>query len=83
MIDIVVPELGVPTDEQITVSCWLVGIGDEVIEGDRLVELLINEITFDVSSPCSGRLASVAVEVEDAVCPGTVLGTIEPEEDSE
>ena len=76
MIALTVPQLGLPADEPIHVSCWLVRRGDEVVEGDRLVELLIGEITFDVSSPASGRLVHVTAEVDEAVAPGSVLGTI-------
>jgi pyruvate/2-oxoglutarate dehydrogenase complex dihydrolipoamide acyltransferase (E2) component len=76
MSDIVVPELGARPTEPIVVSCWLVDVGDEVIEGDRVVELLLGEITFDVASPATGRLERIAVEVDDPVRPGDVLGTI-------
>ena len=76
MIALTVPYLGLPSDELIHVSCWLVSRGDEVVEGDRLVELLIGEITFDVSSPASGRLVDVTAEVDEAVSPGSVLGKI-------
>lgn len=76
MIPLVVPALGLPADEPIHVSCWLVSPGDNVVEGDRIVELLIGEITFDVSSPASGRLVSVSADVDEPVSPGSLLGKI-------
>lgn len=79
MTEIVVPELGAAPRDEIVVSCWLVDVGDEVIEGDRVVELLIGEITFDVSSPATGRLARILVEPDAATTPGATLGAIEPE----
>jgi len=79
MIDIVVPDLGLSSNAVITVSCWLVGAGDEVIEGDRLVELLSDEITFDVSSPASGTLRRIEIETDEPVLPGAVLGRVQPE----
>lgn len=74
--DIVVPELGLGPNDRLTVSCWLVAIGDEVIEGDRLVELLSGEITFDVASPASGRLARIDVDTDEAVGVGSILGCL-------
>jgi 2-oxoglutarate dehydrogenase E2 component (dihydrolipoamide succinyltransferase) len=78
MIRVVVPELGLSPSEPITLSSWLVRVGDEVFEGDRLVELLIGEMTFDVASPASGRLVQKKVEPDERVAPGGVLGVIEP-----
>ncbi len=83
MIDLTVPELGLNEAEEILVSCWLVGCGDELIEGDRVVELLAGDITFDVSAPATGRLVRIAVEPDEKVRPGDSLGTIEPETDEE
>lgn len=76
-VKILVPELGLDPADEITVSCWLVSQGDEVVEGDRLVELLIGEITFDVPSPASGVLNRVIAEPDEAVAPGAILGEIE------
>jgi pyruvate dehydrogenase E2 component (dihydrolipoamide acetyltransferase) len=72
-----VPELGAGPRQRITVSCWLVSVGDEVIEGDRVVELLLGDVTFDVSAPVSGRLKRIVVEADDRVQVGSVLGYIE------
>ena len=76
MIDIVVPDLGLDSTDQITISTWFVDIGDEVVESDRLVELLCNEITFDVMAPASGRLARISADVDDLVSAGTVIGQL-------
>lgn len=79
MIPLTVPELGLPLGEEIVVSCWLVRRGDEIVAGDRVVELLIGEMTFDISAPASGRLVKVACEIDDPVQPGMVLGQIRPD----
>lgn len=76
---LLVPELGVGPKERIVVSCWLVSVGDELIEGDRVVELLLNDLTFDVSAPATGKLTRIFVEPEERVDVGTVLGEIELE----
>lgn len=79
MTPVLVPELGLSIEETIQVGCWLVEPGDEVVEGDRLVELWIGEITFDVSSPATGRLQRILLDTEEPVAVGAVLGEIEEE----
>ena len=78
---VVLPELGTDPDEPIVVSHWFVSRGEEVWEGDRLVELLVGPATFDVSAPRSGRLAEIRGLEDDRVCPGTVLGMLAVRDD--
>jgi pyruvate/2-oxoglutarate dehydrogenase complex dihydrolipoamide acyltransferase (E2) component len=71
------PEIGaVP----IRLSAWLADVGDEVFEGDRLVEVLVEGATFDVSAPASGRLVEQRLLVGDPALPGAVLGAIDAED---
>jgi pyruvate/2-oxoglutarate dehydrogenase complex dihydrolipoamide acyltransferase (E2) component len=83
MQEVVVPELGLAVTSPLVVSCWLADVGEEVVEGDRLVELHSGEITVDVASPTSGRLAKVEIGRNRKVRPGAVLGWIEPEADAD
>ena len=76
MVDIVVPALGLAESDEIVVSCWLVHVGEEVFEGDRLVELLIGEVTFDVSAPVSGYISHIAAATDSVVAVDSVLGAI-------
>ena len=48
--------------------------GEEVWEGDRLVEVLVGPATFDVPAPATGRLAEIRGREDDRVAPGAVLG---------
>lgn len=80
MTPLVVPDLGMPQSEPVQVGCWLVKPGDEVVEGDRVVELWVGEITFDVSSPASGRLRRVVRDTDEIVYAGAVLAVIDEEE---
>jgi 2-oxoglutarate dehydrogenase E2 component (dihydrolipoamide succinyltransferase)/2-oxoisovalerate dehydrogenase E2 component (dihydrolipoyl transacylase) len=54
-----------------------------VYGGDRLVEVLVDGATFDVSSPATGRLVERRALPDDPVFPGQVLGTVEVEEPQE
>jgi pyruvate/2-oxoglutarate dehydrogenase complex dihydrolipoamide acyltransferase (E2) component len=83
MEEVVVPDLGIAPSSPLVVSCWLADVGEEVVEGDRLVELISGEITVDIPSPTSGKLAKVKIGRNRKVQPGSVLGWIEPDADTE
>lgn len=79
MLPVQLPDPG-PTSQPIRVSAWLVEPGDEVVEGDRMVELLIPGITFDVTAPVSGTVAKCERMLDEVVAPGDVLAWVIPSE---
>ena len=70
-----VPDLG--TNGDIRVSTWLVEPGDVVAIGDRVVELLIDAVTFDVSVDVNGIVARIDRSNGSMVRMNEVLGWIE------
>ncbi len=72
---ILMPEVG----DHPAVNLWFVEPGETVYIGDRLVELLVEGATFDVSSPVDGRLAERTARPGEQPAPGQVLGWIEEE----
>ncbi len=50
------------------------------IAGDRLIEILVEGATFDVSSPATGRLAERLVRPDERLTPGQILGMVDEEE---
>jgi pyruvate/2-oxoglutarate dehydrogenase complex dihydrolipoamide acyltransferase (E2) component len=76
--EIILPELGAASA---VLSVWFADPGDNVYEGDRLVEVLVGEATFDVSAPATGRLAEKHALPDDELKPGQVLGILETEAD--
>src|SRR3982751_4135551 len=78
---VILPELGTGPDEPIVVSYWFAERGDEVWEGDRLVEVLVGPATFDVPAPRTGRLAEIRGREDDRVVPGAVLGLVAVDEE--
>ncbi|WP_339726961.1 lipoyl domain-containing protein [uncultured Gimesia sp.] len=74
---IVVPLLG-NADRRLTVSLWLTRVGEQVASGDRVVELLMPGVTFDVEAPCTGTIIGCECQPGVEVEAGTVLGWIEP-----
>ena len=73
---ITLPELGA-NDQPIRVSTWLTQIGEEVVAGEAIVEVLLKGITFDVASPVSGQLRRIDRFENDVIRPGDVLGWLE------
>jgi pyruvate/2-oxoglutarate dehydrogenase complex dihydrolipoamide acyltransferase (E2) component len=78
VVPIVLPELGV-RDGAARISCWLVDLGDHVDAGDRIVEVLVPGITFDVNSPAAGVVTRIDKQFESTVKTGDILGWIEPD----
>lgn len=75
-VPVVQPELGT---EQVRFSLWHVRVGERVLEGDRLAEVLIPGASFDVPAPATGRLAEVHALPNDPLAPGAVLGIVTEE----
>ena len=79
MTPIAMPDLGVEPGQIIRLSHWFAARGDHVYEGDRLVEVLVDGASFDVSSPATGSLRVMLQFPDDALRPGCILGWIELE----
>lgn len=75
---IILPGLGAES-EVIRISGWLIDVGDLVDEGDRVVEVSLPGITFDVAAPAAGMLVRIEKAYGAAVNAGDVLGWIEAE----
>ena len=75
-VPITVPDLGAA---RVTFSLWHVRAGDRVTEGDRVAEVLIPGATFDVPAPAGGTLTECAVQPNDPLAPGQLLGMIQEE----
>jgi pyruvate/2-oxoglutarate dehydrogenase complex dihydrolipoamide acyltransferase (E2) component len=64
----------------ITASCWHAAVGQRVIEGDRLLEVLAGDAIVDLPAPASGKLVERKVQADDVLHVGQVLAVIEVEE---
>jgi pyruvate/2-oxoglutarate dehydrogenase complex dihydrolipoamide acyltransferase (E2) component len=76
-VEIVLPEIGA---DPVVLSLWFVDPGDVIYEGDRVVEILSNGATFDVTAPATGRFIEKRALPDDPLVPGQVLGVVETEE---
>ncbi len=73
------PDLGDDAGDEATVSVWHFEEGDEVGEGDDLVEMTTDKATFNVPSPKSGILSEILAEEGETVREGEILAVLEEE----
>jgi pyruvate/2-oxoglutarate dehydrogenase complex dihydrolipoamide acyltransferase (E2) component len=78
-VPVVLPDLGVPAAK---LSVWFAEPGDQVYEGERLVEVAVGGATFDVSAPTTGRLAERFALPPDEVSAQAILGEVIPDRTS-
>jgi pyruvate dehydrogenase E2 component (dihydrolipoamide acetyltransferase) len=60
------------------VTRWLRAVGEEVTEGEPLVEISTDKVDTELPSPASGRLRQIIVGEEGEAMVGAVIGWIEP-----
>jgi len=73
MIPIAIPDLG---SDRIRFSLWFVSVGESVLAGDRIAEVLIPGACCDVVSPATGVLTAIHAQPGDVLQAGDVLGSI-------
>ena len=76
MINVVVPELGEGITKA-TIACWHAKAGEQVSQGDDLVELVTDKAVFNVSADTSGILKEIYYAQGQEVSIGTNLARIE------
>jgi pyruvate/2-oxoglutarate dehydrogenase complex dihydrolipoamide acyltransferase (E2) component len=80
MYEVRLPDLGEDAGDEAVVSVWHFEEGDEVEEGDDLVEMTTDKATFNVPCPASGILSEIVAEEGETVREGEVLAVLEEEE---
>lgn len=76
------PELS-SDGEGATLAIWLVSVGDRVEKGDVIAELETDKATVELEAPASGTIVAFAVEEGvEGIMPGTVLGSLDPDDSS-
>ena len=74
-VDLIVPNLGL-VDIPVSASVWLKSVGCEVVEGERLLEIVAGDATVDLPAPASGVLVEQRVGEDDQLTDGQVAGVI-------
>jgi pyruvate/2-oxoglutarate dehydrogenase complex dihydrolipoamide acyltransferase (E2) component len=73
MSPIVLPDLG---STPVTFGLWHVGVGELVLEGERVAEVRIRGAVVDLPAPVSGTLAEQFARPAETLHPGQILGTV-------
>ena len=76
-IEVPLPEMGEGAGDEAIVTEWYAAEGDYVDEGEALLEVVSDDVTFDVVSSASGRLAERLVEEDETVMVGDIVAIIE------
>jgi pyruvate dehydrogenase E2 component (dihydrolipoamide acetyltransferase) len=76
-IEVVMPQMGETVLEG-TVNTWHRSAGDQVTEGEPLLEIGTDKVDTDIPAPASGTLAEVRVGEGETVPVATVLAIIDP-----
>lgn len=76
--EVKLPELGAEAGDEATVSFWIVSEGDEVAEGDDLVEMLTDKANFNVPAPVAGKVTKIKAQENEVVKVGDIICEIEP-----
>jgi pyruvate dehydrogenase E2 component (dihydrolipoamide acetyltransferase) len=73
--DVIMPALGM-AQETGQVVRWLRREGEQVTQGQPLIEIETDKVTLEIDAPASGLLASVRADAGDDVPVGTVIALI-------
>ena len=73
--EIVMPRMGETVDEG-TVNVWHKAVGDQVAEGEPLLEIGTDKVDTDIPAPVSGTLTEIRVGQDETVPVGTVIAVI-------
>ena len=75
-IPIIMPQLGESIAEAMVVNL-LVRVGDSVQTDQDIIEVETSKATMNVASPCTGRVETLLVKLNESYPVGTVLGYLE------
>ena len=74
-VEITAPDMGESIDEGVVVA-WFKKVGEQVLQGEDILEMETEKVLSKVPAPVSGILSSILKSAEDTIQPGETLGTI-------
>ena len=77
VVEVQMPQMGESVTEG-TILEWHVTEGQEVAEGDTVVEVSTDKIDAEIPAPASGVISKILVQPDDTVEVGQVLAQIDP-----
>jgi len=76
-VEVKLPPLGEDAPDEAEVSFWYVEEGEELEEGQDMVEMLTDKAAFTVPAPVSGTIKSIRAAEGDRVKVDGVLAIVE------
>src|SRR5688572_7908033 len=77
LVDVVLPQMGESVQEG-TVLEWHKQVGDQVAEGETLVEISTDKVDAEIPSPVAGVVSEILAEPDETVQSGTIVARIQP-----
>jgi pyruvate dehydrogenase E2 component (dihydrolipoyllysine-residue acetyltransferase) len=77
-LEVVMPRMG-ETVEEGTVNAWFKAAGDQVAEGEPLLEIATDKVETEIPAPASGVLREIKVAEGQTVPVATVIAIIDPD----
>ncbi|MGH2836962.1 MAG: biotin/lipoyl-containing protein, partial [Thermoleophilaceae bacterium] len=77
LVDVVLPQMGESVQEG-TVLEWHKQVGDQVAEGETLVEISTDKVDAEIPAPVAGVVAAILAEPDETVQSGTIVARIQP-----
>ncbi len=71
------PDIGMETDDKITVSFWHMEEDEEFEKDDDLLEVSTNKVNLKVAAPNTGKLIEILAQEGDVIAVGDVIALIE------
>jgi pyruvate/2-oxoglutarate dehydrogenase complex dihydrolipoamide acyltransferase (E2) component len=62
---------------KVRLSLWFAQVGETLRRGERLVELVVDGATFEVTAPVDGTLVERHARVDEVLRTGQLLGVLE------
>ncbi len=71
------PDIGMETDDEITVSFWHMEEDEEFEKNDDLLDVSTNKVNLKIVAPGTGKLIEILAQEGDMVTVGDVIALIE------
>ncbi len=76
-IEFELPDIGIETDDEITVSFWHIEEDEEFDKEDDFLEVSTNNVNLKIAAPSTGKLIEILAQEGDMVTVGDVIALIE------
>ncbi len=75
------PDVGMETDDEITISFWHIEEDEEFEKGDDILEVSTNKANLNIVAPNTGMLIEILAQEGDVVTVGDVIALIKTRDD--